>query len=374
MDYTVLCNQYKQYCTSNDYMNDIIRFSFFIVSFLPFTMLFSTWIVAKFIWLPYCKKLNDEVNELNNNGDKYVDKYPINNDDDDDEYETLISDDTLNQMIHNIIKETTPNGNVIMRYNNKLEAFEWWSDNKNISYDFLQTITRKYVIQYNCIPLYIDRKHIIEQLSNNEETNIDDDSMNDDSMNDDNMNDDSVNDGVDGNTKDVDETMQFTYSNYLFNNKLYVPLTFIDDTFKNDAHITYPDGAKIIKNGYSYVHKINDKINTIKHFYNIDDLHNEYNDFKDNYPIINDEKYFSETFIFNNKNNKMFIDNQPKKDVKKNRDTSNINIDTNKYIYKGNLNKYKSDISDENRVNNNNDIEPKKKISFADFKKLNIED
>jgi hypothetical protein len=51
--------------------------------------------------------------------------------------------------------ETTPLGNLIMRYNNKRETFEYYSD-CSIPYRYLETACRKYVITYKCRPLYID--------------------------------------------------------------------------------------------------------------------------------------------------------------------------------------------------------------------------
>ena len=42
-----------------------------------------------------------------------------------------------------------------MRYNNKRETFEYFSD-CSIPYRYLETACRKYVITYKCRPLYID--------------------------------------------------------------------------------------------------------------------------------------------------------------------------------------------------------------------------
>ena len=61
----------------------------------------------------------------------------------------------LNTLINNVIMENTPLGNVIMMYDNNRETFNFYSDNM-IPYRFLETVARKYVITYNCRPLYID--------------------------------------------------------------------------------------------------------------------------------------------------------------------------------------------------------------------------
>jgi hypothetical protein len=83
----------------------------------------------------------------------------------------------LNTLINNMIMENTPLGNVIMTYDNNRETFNFYSDNM-IPYRYLETVARKYVITYNCRPLYIDmeeelniyEKKMLEQDDNNEKT------------------------------------------------------------------------------------------------------------------------------------------------------------------------------------------------------------
>ena len=50
--------------------------------------------------------------------------------------------------------EKTPLGNVAMYYNADRESFEYFSDN-TIPYRFLEVVGRKYVITFQCLPLYI---------------------------------------------------------------------------------------------------------------------------------------------------------------------------------------------------------------------------
>ena len=66
-----------------------------------------------------------------------------------------VINERLNTLINNVIMENTPLGNVIMMYDNNRETFNFYSDNM-IPYRFLETVARKYVITYNCRPLYID--------------------------------------------------------------------------------------------------------------------------------------------------------------------------------------------------------------------------
>jgi hypothetical protein len=61
----------------------------------------------------------------------------------------------LDKLKNNFIIEKTPLGNVIMIYNNARTTFDYYSDS-NIPYRFLETIGRRYVITYNCRPIYVD--------------------------------------------------------------------------------------------------------------------------------------------------------------------------------------------------------------------------
>ena len=61
----------------------------------------------------------------------------------------------LDGYINNYILETTPIGNVYMRYNNNKKSFEYFS-NSTIPYRYLESISRKYVMTYWCKPLFID--------------------------------------------------------------------------------------------------------------------------------------------------------------------------------------------------------------------------
>uniref|UniRef100_A0A6C0KMR2 Uncharacterized protein n=1 Tax=viral metagenome TaxID=1070528 RepID=A0A6C0KMR2_9ZZZZ len=71
----------------------------------------------------------------------------------------------LDSFINNYVLEHTPLGNVYMRYNNDKKTFEYFSNN-TIPYRYLEPIGRKYVITYNCKPIFID---IEEELKRAEE-------------------------------------------------------------------------------------------------------------------------------------------------------------------------------------------------------------
>ena len=53
------------------------------------------------------------------------------------------------------ILETTPQGNVLMIYDNKRNTFKFYSDS-TIPYRYLEVVSRKYVKMFNCRQLYVD--------------------------------------------------------------------------------------------------------------------------------------------------------------------------------------------------------------------------
>jgi len=53
------------------------------------------------------------------------------------------------------IMETTPQGNVLMIYDNKRNSFKFYSDS-TIPYRYLEVVSRKYVKMFDCRPLYVD--------------------------------------------------------------------------------------------------------------------------------------------------------------------------------------------------------------------------
>lgn len=77
--------------------------------------------------------------------------YPLKDIDD-----LFVHPDNIN--IKNFVNVTTPLGVVFLRYNNKSEGFEYWSNDKNMKYDYLETCARKYIKVYCCKNLYKDRK------------------------------------------------------------------------------------------------------------------------------------------------------------------------------------------------------------------------
>ena len=62
-----------------------------------------------------------------------------------------------------VVREKTPNGEVIMTYNNKTEAFEYFCDDKNVKYMVLDTVARKFTIDNNCKSICVNYKAEFEK-------------------------------------------------------------------------------------------------------------------------------------------------------------------------------------------------------------------
>ncbi len=61
-----------------------------------------------------------------------------------------------------LVGEDTPDGYVTMTYDDFTKSFLYWSK-KAITYKYLETLARKYVIFYECKELYVD-KHTLEKV------------------------------------------------------------------------------------------------------------------------------------------------------------------------------------------------------------------
>ena len=76
------------------------------------------------------------------------------------------------------VMESTPNGNVFMKYNLENEGFDYWSDYKEIPFNHLETVARKYVNIFRCADLYLREEEEEESEYSSdfdEETTSDDD-------------------------------------------------------------------------------------------------------------------------------------------------------------------------------------------------------
>ena len=82
-----------------------------------------------------------------------------------------LDDKFLSSLTNCMIIENTPKGNVLMTYNFKDELFRYYSDTKDIPYHYLETVSRKYVIQFNCKKIYINMKDYMKTSEEIQEKN-----------------------------------------------------------------------------------------------------------------------------------------------------------------------------------------------------------
>lgn len=137
-------------------MNTINWLTFLIGGFIP-TVFLSTWIVARFIWIPMKKQFE----AMKMPPRPYYMRYII----EDDEFNSKDKPIDTN----NFVIEDTPKGTVLMKYSKINEGFDYWCD-YSIPYIDLETVARKYVLTFHCINLYIDRirekRKVIEDSKN----------------------------------------------------------------------------------------------------------------------------------------------------------------------------------------------------------------
>lgn len=67
----------------------------------------------------------------------------------------------IEKLLNCYVMETTPQGNVLMIYDNKKGSFRYYSDNV-IPYRYLEVVGRKYVKLFDCRPLYVDMEEELE--------------------------------------------------------------------------------------------------------------------------------------------------------------------------------------------------------------------
>ena len=125
---------YNQYC-----------FGVFCIGF----SIFFTEIVLKYIKITdsydddKVEEVEEEVEEDEIYTDKYIDEFNLLN-------ERILTDLDYLNLKKNSICETTPGGIVLLNYNKETDGFCYYTDKlKEITYDILETVARKFVIEYN---------------------------------------------------------------------------------------------------------------------------------------------------------------------------------------------------------------------------------
>jgi hypothetical protein len=84
------------------------------------------------------------------------------------EYDALAEDpDAPVPAAHAHVRETTPQGDVIMTYDADRCAFCYYSDTRSVQFKYLEPVARKYVLEHGCKRLYIDmRKELAKATTN----------------------------------------------------------------------------------------------------------------------------------------------------------------------------------------------------------------
>ena len=80
------------------------------------------------------------------------------------EWKETYTKEELKEFKNNIVNLETPNGDVIMFYDYENEAFHYYSDSKTHTFKALETVARKYVLNYDCKALYHDMDKELEEL------------------------------------------------------------------------------------------------------------------------------------------------------------------------------------------------------------------
>ena len=144
----IYCNEYTNYHTKVE-TNPVTIF-FLLLSIIPLSVLFTMISVSQTMVLSgYLPPIEDEEDEEEEEEEKeipYNEKNPLkrkNNTNKEPNTELLS------------VLECTPNGNVFMKYNLDNESFDYWSDYKEIPFQHLETVARKYVNIFNCADLYL---------------------------------------------------------------------------------------------------------------------------------------------------------------------------------------------------------------------------
>jgi hypothetical protein len=120
---------------------------FMMLGLLPVLACVPCWVVAKFVYEPYVKKLVEEEEPI-----PYEYQYPLIDAEDNGERDFKKC----------IVLSNTPKGLVYMRYCKEEEGFEYWTDN-SIDYKYLETVARKYVTIFSCRNIYIDRFGLLQE-------------------------------------------------------------------------------------------------------------------------------------------------------------------------------------------------------------------
>jgi hypothetical protein len=65
------------------------------------------------------------------------------------------------------VRETTPQGDVIMAYDAGRQVFCYYCDKRSVQFKYLESVARKYVVEHGCKRLYIDFREELTKAKHN---------------------------------------------------------------------------------------------------------------------------------------------------------------------------------------------------------------
>ena len=136
MNYSLTCDTFDyKYNT----LNTIYEF-FVIFNVLSSGLLMGFYFVAIFVYKPMYSNCLNEPFDCQYPPIPFEDLYPLK------DYDSIM-ENIPNK--NSFVLEYTPFGNIIMKYDYDVEGFIYWG-NKNVTYNQLNTIARKYVNMFVC--------------------------------------------------------------------------------------------------------------------------------------------------------------------------------------------------------------------------------
>lgn len=147
-------------------------YNFSVLSFVfCFAILFSCLFLAHCVYNPMITQFkieldkNRELYETDAYLFEYLEEfYELSNND--------LSGDFLKSLKFKYIKQETPKGCVLMNYDYKNESFNYYSKKSNIiPFQYLDVVSRIYVVKYNCKSLYIDNYDNLDKDRDNDNDN-----------------------------------------------------------------------------------------------------------------------------------------------------------------------------------------------------------
>jgi hypothetical protein len=184
----ILMNQYGIESVFNAKLIALICFFTFIIDFCIVRCIVP-------VKLPWIRAINvpddtvpddtvpdDSVSEELDDKELFVSRYF---DELDELEETELTESDKLYVSDSVLREDTPEGEVIMKYNFKNETFEYYTDGiSHITYDILDTLARLFAISYDCKILCVNYRKELEKGENKMKRDIEVDKLSEETKSD----------------------------------------------------------------------------------------------------------------------------------------------------------------------------------------------